>query len=103
MLRGRRRLGGQADDEARASLRRELGMKAPAVQLDDLPADMQAQADAGDLAVGMGLVEAIEDVGAVLPGHPQSPVRNDDADGPVPSVRELDVDRPAVRAVFDGV
>src|SRR5579859_4025999 len=54
----------QADHEARPAVVGELGVDPPAVQLDDLTGDVQAEAHAR--ASGMSLVEALEELGAIL-------------------------------------
>ena len=46
-----------------------LGLQLSAVQLHDLAADVQAEAHAAEAALGVGLVEAVEDALAVLGRH----------------------------------
>src|SRR5919201_4034650 len=57
---------GQRDDKACAAISREVGCDGAAMQVDDLPADVEPQAHARTVTVSMGLVEPVEDVPPVL-------------------------------------
>jgi hypothetical protein len=98
------RLGeGELDDEARSAIRWELGPDAAAVQFDDLAADVQPEAHSGEGRVAVDLVEALEDVGAVLRRDPESMVAHPDRDQAPARGVDLDVNVPALRAVLDRV
>src|SRR5437763_16994099 len=60
----------QPEDEARAAAGRRLDLERPAVQLGQLAADVQAEAQPAVVAVGAGLVEPLEDPGLVPRRHP---------------------------------
>src|SRR5206468_7344237 len=61
---------GHAHHEARAAVGRRLRVHRPAVPLDDLPADVEAEAETR--AVPVRLIEAIEDLRKVLRRHPDA-------------------------------
>src|SRR5919201_3798018 len=93
---------GQRDDKACAAISREVGCDGAAMQVDDLPADIQPQAHTGAVAARVGLVEAVEDVRAVL-GRDAQPVIADRDLRHLPVLCRGDVDGPPIRAVLDGV
>src|SRR6185436_1430283 len=73
---------GQLDGEARASsFAATVGVNAPAVKLDDVPHDRQPdpQPAVRTHAAGVGLAEAIEDVGQKLWIDARPVVADDDA------------------------
>src|SRR5207247_273941 len=71
----------------------------PAVQLDDLAADVQAQTEPAEVALTMGLVEAVEQIRAPFRGNTQSPVTNDQFDPGRVRLAEHDLDFAPVGAV----
>src|SRR5919201_3808171 len=93
---------GQRDDKACAAVSREFGCDGATMQVHDLPADIQPQAHTGAVAARVGLVEAVEDVRAVL-GRDAQPVIADRDLRHLPVLCRGDVDGPPIRAVLDGV
>src|SRR5207249_1294461 len=103
-VRGRRAAGGEGDDEYRSAALRERGLQPATMQLDDLVADVQPQPEAasGPSVLG-GLVEPVKDVLAVLRRDTHPKVTYRQLDLVRTGLGDLDFDRAALRAVFDGV
>src|SRR5262249_1424172 len=90
---------GQAHDESTPAGRRELGADLAAMQLHDLAADVQAQSQPAAVIAAMGLVEALEDLPALLRRDPQPVVPHRQLDAVAGALHEDDLDRTAVRTV----
>src|SRR6188474_1146728 len=66
----------QFDDESRTHARLALGPDAASVRLDDLPADVQAEAKAAVVPHGYRPLEAVEDAPGVVGGKANAVIAN---------------------------
>ena len=80
----------------------KVGLEATAVEVHDLAADVEAEAHPSEAVLGVGLVEAVEDPRAVLGRDAEAVVPDSDPDVAA-LFRHVHLDRPAARAVADGV
>src|ERR671933_252724 len=64
--------GREGDDETGAPRSGELRLDGSAMQLDDLPANVESKPDAPEVAAAVRLIEAIEDVLAALLRDPDA-------------------------------
>src|SRR5687768_633494 len=78
----------QRDDETRATVVREFGTDLSTVQLDDLPADVQAESQPLLMAVTMCLVEALEDPRTLLRRHAKAVVTDRELDVPIDQTKD---------------